>query len=239
VSNFNQQNKKPPNILSDYKYRLLSDPVQGARKRPTLELDFYKNNPRFIVRTQVDGDKDHGRIQAPMDADTMFAIMQSIEDMATGKLTERKEYQHWDYYFMNGKRSDDVVKKATTIIDRDEDGVMFIAVIAKDRPKIKFHFKYDMYTKLFINGVEASPEVASNDAAMSYKTRMVKIIPKLLVNNFVPYVPPNQNNGGNGGGYNNNNGGGNYGNNNDGGYNGNGGGGNQGASAPTDDDIPW
>jgi hypothetical protein len=231
-------NQKAPNMLSDFKMKLSAPPVNGANKAAAFQVGIYKNNPRFIVRTNVEGDKNYGKIEAPMDVFTFFAAMNTITEVANSEGETHYSIENHDYIYPGGKRSDSPVLVSTTHIGKEQDGRVYIAVTANNRPKVKFYFESPMYH--FIKGKDREAIPASKDSrayALAWVDAMSRLVPLIMKDEFVPYVPKNQRQGG-GSNWGGNNGGGNWGGSN-GGNNGGGNWGGNNNGGGDGDDIPF
>lgn len=226
-------NQGKQNALAEWKLKLVGERVNGGKKNPTLGIQVYKNNPRITVRTNVEGDKDYGKINAPMDSPTFFALMALIRQVADGPSGKRYSIDNKNFTFAMGKRSERPVVISTTFVGKNEEGVVYIAVVADGRPKIQFPFLSSSYHVMrTADGSELSKAEASVCYAKGYATMMENLVPHILANEF------EVNDFGNKGGGNNNRGGG-----NGGGYGGqqggSSGGGQGGAGGGDNDDIPW
>lgn len=220
---FQNRNMPKPNALGEWKLRLSADPVNGGQKRPSMSLSVSKNNPRLTVRTNVEGDKDYGKIVAAMDTPTFYSLMRELAKLATESGKTKRAVENHNYIFPGGKRSEKPVLVSTTMVGREEDGRIYIAVIANDRPKIKFYFSSPYFHHLIKeDGSKFSPAEDSASYCLSTIESWKALIPFVL---YHEYVEPDfnkrggggNNNGGGGNNWGGNSGGGNYGGNNSGG----------------------
>lgn len=249
------------NLLQEYKLRLVAEPLEGAmefngrRREPQLALSVYDNQPRFTVYTNVEGDKQNGRIEGNMDTFTFFAVMQALREVIAdpehpGFAVENKGH----FFSKENGRSEKPGVKSRTILGRNERGEIFMAVVANNRPKAQFIFKPTEY-HTFINkdGTPTALSKVSELFASGYVKLMEKAVVSVLQTDFISHEDIKARKeaakqsgggykGGGGGGYNRSNG------NNGGGYKG-GSQGNKGgynkpapAAAPAaefDDDFPF
>lgn len=251
------------NLLNEFKLRLVAEPLEGAmefggrRKEPQLAISVYDNQPRFTVYTNVQDDKQNGRIEGNMDSQTFFAVMQAIREVASdpshgGFAVENKGH----FFSKENGRSEKPGVKSRTVIGRNERGEIFIGVVANNRPKVQFIFKPSEY-HTFINkdGTPTSVATVSELYAKGYVKLMEKAVVAILDKEFISYEEIKARKEANrqgGGGYNKGgSGGGNYnrGNgNNSGGYNKNSSAGKGGYQKPApaaepaatyDDDFPF
>jgi hypothetical protein len=241
------QNRQPRkmNALSEYKLRLVGEPVNGAKRAPTLGFSVNKNNPQIDVRTNVEGDKDYGRISAKLDTPTLFTLLALLDQMADPSTPPNTKHQirNKAIRFINGRRSDPMLD-TTIIVGRDAEGVVFIGVTSweKERPIIKFPFRPSaMHELVDSTGAPVPLAKISEYCARGWANLVAQIIPTILINEYVE--PPPRDGAGAGGGGGNRGGGGGYGGggNRSGGGGGYGGGyvgGSSGGGSFPDDDLP-
>lgn len=237
------------NALKERKLKLQADPLDNAQQRngrsmaPSLTIAVVDNQPRFTVYTNVEGDKQNGKIEGNMDAYTFYAVMQVIRDIASNKFVDPETGKPADsalipnkgFFFdpQTKKRSESAVVKSKTIVGRDEHKRLFIGLAAKGRPFAKFIFgPSEFHAMEDKNGKPLSSELSSNFYGMAFANLLEKMVAQILVDEFVSQedldakreANKQQNRGGGGGGNNyqrGNGGGNNYqrGNNNGGGNN--------------------
>lgn len=139
-----EQQQRPPSPLTIFDVMsnwLFADPVQGAHKRPNIKIKPMGNVPRVIVKTNVEGDRNNGRIDFNTDLATFTAAMFTLKQLAEG--TAKQDCYNWDYTddFVAGKKLDKPMLLSTLQVARDKDtGRLYIAVIAHQRPRIQFFF---------------------------------------------------------------------------------------------------
>lgn len=250
--------KKKGNALAEYKLRLQADCLDnavvrnGVPQQPTLTVSVHDNQPRFTVYTNVEGDRQDGRIEGNMDANTFFAVMSAIKRFALdpnyngGKpvyITNK------GYFFGAEGKSDKPGVKSTTIVGLTSEGAVYIALVAKNRPNARFIFRpTEWHDMINSSGEPMSVAAVSSLYAEAYANMITNLVSEVLVDEYISWEEikerkaQNANNRGKGGG----NRGGGYSGGNRGGYSGNRGGGDGGQStggtAPKEDfdnDIPW
>lgn len=226
-----EQNNRPPitpNALDVMSTWMFAPPVHEGSKRPNLRVKVVGNVPRIVVKTNVDGDKNNGRIDFNTDTPTFSAMLSALSRLIRGEI-DKADFDYIDD-FVAGKKLDKKMTLATLKIGRTkEDGRIFMAVIGYERPKIQFVFGPSQYHNVKVNGEELSPKEISEYYAESFIRWAGELVMNLLVSEFNPdgknvaKAPnmQNQGQGGNGGGYNNRGGGGGYNNNRNSGGGGN------------------
>lgn len=249
ADNQNFRKPLPKTALTEYKLRLTAPKVEGAQRRPSLAFTVVKNNPRITVRTEVEGDKNKGVANAPMDGQTAYTlidILHNMKDLEPGKAIKIENKNHT---YTNGERSKDLVVISTTLVGRDEEGRCFIGLVAPGVTPVKFMFTPGFYhTFSYKDGSAPSEAEISLFCARGYARLMENLLANVMDTHYMEPEPRPQNGGGGygggnrGGGY----GGGNrnYGNKSSGGsgghQGGNSGGGNSGGDGwdGANDDFP-
>ena len=246
-----QPRKKTP--LENKKLNMSARNQDG--KFASLQWGLFANNPRITVYTNVESDQstNYGKISANMDTPAFFAFLnllrQAIEFVpgTNGQEEFKASIQNKNFIFPGGKRSEKPVVQSELFVGKDKEGVVWMGVMANDRPKIKFNFQLsDFHLLRHGTGETYSAAEASKVAADAYWTILSEMIAHMQVSHWEEPVAKEgggfggNRGGGGGGGY--NRGGGNGG---GGGYNrggGNGGGGNSGGGdfdSGGGDDLPF
>lgn len=222
-----QQNRAPldPNILDVMSNWLFTDPVPGASKRPNFRVKVIGNVPRITVKTNVENDKNNGKIDFNVDLPTWTTIVAMGMAMATGQ--DDSEGYTWDYKddFVAGKKLDREMIISSLQIGRDrESGRMYIAVMSgdKSRPRIQFWFGPSKYHDIrHRDGSPLAPKKLSEAFAVGFLKATASMVDQLLITTFNPDAKNvakagpqggggNSYQGGRGGNYGGNGGGNNY-----------------------------
>lgn len=214
---------RPRNVLDEFKLRMSCPPVQGGTRPGSLAVSLVKNQPHIDVYTNVPNDKNNGNIRAAMDMPTFYMLLELMENVVTLDPEQCYKVPNKNHTFFEGKRSDEPKLISTTIVGRDKDGVAFIAVVAKDRPYLKFNFLPTNYHAVIgLDGQQMSPRDTSTYMLKGWIEQYRNFMAACANTNYVEPPPredagtPKQSYGGGQGG---NSGGG-------GGWKGNSGGGN-------------
>lgn len=206
------------NALDEYKLRL-SGPVltdQGAKFPGALAVSVVKNQIHLDVYTNVPNDKNNGNIRAAMDHLSFGAFLELFDAVLKSPADTAYKIVNKNHTFFEGKRSEEPRVVSTTILGRDKEGVMFIALVAKDRPYLKFDFLGTSYHSIIgPDGQPLSKAEASNFFARGWRRTINNLTGGVAVAEYVAPEPKNKDGGGDGynGGNNNrqNNSGGNSG----------------------------
>lgn len=255
-----EENGNRGNLLSEFKLRLVSDPLEGAIQRngrslePQLTLSVRDNQPRFTLYTNVENDKNKGIIEGNMDSYTFYAVMAALRDVIADPSIPGFQIENKGFFFnRDGERSKEPGVKSRTVIGRNDNGEIFITLVANNRPKAPFIFKPTEYhSMLNRDGTPATLAKVSELYAKGYVRLMELAISRILGDEYISYQQikarkeaKRGGNGGGGGGYQRNNGKGGYGGYGNQNKGGNGGGGGyqrkeqSNESFGGDDDIPF
>lgn len=222
---------------------LYAPPVQGSSKRPSIRFNVRGNVPTVVVKTGVDGDENHGKIDFRTDLATFAAALHYAKNLANnvpGTPTKRVFIYQDD--FLAGKKMDKIVPLSKWEIGRAQDGRVYMAVLSTktSRPRIPFYFGPSKYHSIQNgDGSEITPTEMSEAYAIGFLVPAEAVVYNMMVSQFDENAKnvanPANFGGGNGGGNRPNGGNNNYSGNrggNGGGYNsgGNGGGGSGGGS---------
>lgn len=214
------------NALKERKLKLQADPLDNAQQRngrsmpPTLAVSVVDNQPRFTVYTNVEGDKQNGKIEGNMDSYTFYAVMEAIRRVARNEVNDSIVIPNKGFFFdpQTKKRSEQPIVKSKTVVGRDEQKRVFVGLAAKGRPFAKFIFgPSEFHAMEDGNGKLVTAEQSSSLWAVAFANILEKMVANVLVDEFVSQeeldakreANKQQNRGGGGGGYQRGNGGGN------------------------------
>lgn len=211
------QKPLPKTAFNEYKMRLKGPMQEGGKFPPNLSVSVIRNQPRIDVFTEVPNDKNNGKITAAMDALTFFALLEALKLVIDGEPDQQLKVPN-----MSGPPQNKFLA-STTLVGKDKEGRVYISVVAKERPMIKFVFSPSDYHPGMIrkDGVELDEAELSVIYARAWRRLMTELTPNVLDSYYEVPEPRNKgggggnfnkgsgyNKGGNGGGYNNGGGGG-------------------------------
>lgn len=226
--------------LDESKLKLQGPQIDGGKGRASLAVGLHNNQPRIDVYTNDPNDSknDNGRIRAAFDTPTFFVFLENLREVIESPGKTLRAIQNRGYSFRGGKRSEQPETLSTAICGKEDDGRIYIEIVAERRPRVKFYFLPSNWHFLMDQtGNKLEEAQVTKLYAKAWLNIMQRLIPHLLVTEYTE-PPPRDNNGGGGWkGNNNGGGGGNRGGGNDWA-------GNTGNSAPasnggTDDDFPF
>jgi len=202
------QRKQLP--LDDQRMKLYGTPVQGATKRPVLTFGyvtrkFVANMASITVKTQVPDDKNNGLIKAEIPMALMYSIRETINDMLTLQGAQEKIRGLYTDFLM-GKKMDAPVKAVSLIIGKEEDGRVYLALVSRNRPSIKFHIAPDdFFREVMKDGQEMNTAEYYSQYARGFMNMILGVYDNLTQSEFIGWSPNGD--GGNAGGGNQNGGG--------------------------------
>lgn len=233
MSNIPQVTLNAFSVMSTWLY---AQPVQGSTKRPSIRFNVRGNVPTVVVKTGVDGDENHGKIDFRTDLATFAAAIHYAKQLANNvpDIPQKRVFIYQDD-FLAGKKMDKVIALSKWEIGRAQDGRVYMAVLStkSSRPRIPFYFGPSKYHTIQNgDGSEITPKEMSEAYAIGFLVPAEAVVYNLMVHQFDENAknvanPANfgggngGNRGGNGGSYGGNRGGNSYGGNSGG----NGGGG--------------
>lgn len=138
------------NVFSVMSNWMFADPVEGGTKRPSMRIGVYGNVPRITVKTNVQNDINHGKIDFNMDLATFAVGMAYLQDLVEGKDVPSELKLEYQDDFVAGKKLDKIITLSTWVIGKAQDGRIYMAVISsqQSRPRIRFFFGPTKYHNL-------------------------------------------------------------------------------------------
>lgn len=195
--------------LDNKKLNLSTKCPSADGKISSLIWGIVNNNPRITVFTNDPNDtKDNGRISANLDLPVFFMFLEKFEECIASNVEVKYKLENSNYTFIGGKRSEKPVVVSELWFGKDKDGIMWISVMAANRPKIKFPFILsDFHHLQNADGTPVSASEVSMGVAKAYVNILRNMMLTLACDNYYEAPPRNNDNrrGGNGGGYNRNN----------------------------------
>lgn len=206
----------PPRVLSaldEIKLRLTAEPVNGGKGRPSLSVRVVKNNIRMTVYTNVEGDAGGGKIEAALDSVNFFVFLKYLDQAIRSKDKFRRNIQNKNFVWTAGKRADTPTLVSTIVIEKDEEGCVFISIINNLSTPVKFYFLPSSFHSYHGPDGQVNKAEETQVYASAWLELMSRLSAHVLAANFVPPEPRPE--GGYKGGQSNNyqGGGGNRGNN--------------------------
>lgn len=135
------------------KFQMFTPAPGNTGKRSRLTWSSYRGNPRVTIFTQVQDDTNKGIIFAPMNPETFLIFLELLEQVARNPAESKQKLECYTLIRLgedtNGKKSSEKVLVSDLYFGRDRDGLVWLSVVAENRPKIKFDFKISDFHKLY------------------------------------------------------------------------------------------
>ena len=206
----NEQYANPPqrtlSALDEMKLRLNAPPVNGGKRKPSLSVKTVKNNVHITVFTNVDGDKNNGKSNAAMDSVAFFMFFAALDNVINSPTPLKRVIPNKNFTYDNNQRSNEIKLISNTIIEKEEDGSVYIAVLNGQTTPVKFYFiPSDFHTLLDGSGQPVSRGELTQTYAKAWREIISKLTAHVLAENFVEPPPREPYGGGSYGGNSNGN----------------------------------
>jgi hypothetical protein len=198
-----QPTPRVKNALDNRKLSL-SAPTPGVQgKYSSLIWGLYSNNPRITVYTNDPNDSDksknYGKITAALDLPVFMMLMNMINQAIDSPADVKFRIENKNYIFPAGKRSDHPVVVSELHVGK-KDGVVWMSVTAKDRPRIQFKFHpSDFHAFQHGDGRPFTEAEASAIFARGYVRLLEEMMLHLAAENYTEPPPKDGGNSGGGG----------------------------------------
>lgn len=223
MADFRPTRKK--NALDNSKLRLSAPSPVAQGKYASLSVIFDNNNPRFVVYTGEESDRsnNYGKIEARLDLSVFSAFVVLLRNVAQPSTPNghKDKLDNLNFIYPGGKRSEAPVVVSELQVGKDkETGEIWMAVVAKDRPRIQFKFGPPPMHKNWVHGTGEPFSAGELSAifAQGYANLIERMVAHLAVTEWVdPAIARaekeakqggQRSGGGGGGGYNRSQGGG-------------------------------
>lgn len=121
-------------------------PTPGVEnKRAKLAWVVRDGFPRISVNSNNPSDKVNAPISAAMNPETFMAFLDELIKIANGPNSTKMQIECYTGLRGEGALPGDKVLASNLWFGKDDDGMVWISVTAKDRPQIKFEFQISDY----------------------------------------------------------------------------------------------
>jgi len=186
------------NALDNRKLNLNAPCPSAPGKVSSLIWSIVANNPRLVVYTNDPNDtKDYGKISANLDMPVFYTLLAMLDKVINTEGEIKYKLENKNFIFPGGKRSEKPVVTSEIWFGKDKDGLIWISVTARDRPKIKFVFTHSDYHHFQnADGTPVSQSDVSMYVAKGYLSILENMVASLAVANYVE-PPKREDTGGN------------------------------------------
>lgn len=115
----------------------------GDNKRARLVLGFRDGHPRLTVYTGLSGKE--GIVPFPADAATMVYFLNRLKEVASGERGTRYSIDSLSNVYENDKPTKQKRVVSTMYIGKSSEGIVYLSVLAENRPKVVFEIKPSEY----------------------------------------------------------------------------------------------
>lgn len=137
-----------PRIQELARFSMFADNGTGS-SRARLAWSIRDANPRISVYTNDPNDKtDYGIISAPLNPETFFMFVSLFEKACLSNAPVGYKIENYRGVYENDKLTDKKVHVSDLVFGKDNEGIMYLSVVANNRPKVKFVFTLSDYHKI-------------------------------------------------------------------------------------------
>ena len=210
MSEFAKPAERVKNALDTRKLHLSTRCPADNTKWSSFTWLIVASNPRLVVWTNDPGDagevNNYGKIVANFDIMSFTVFLQLLGEVIDHSGERKESIETYNYIFPRGVRSETPVLVSTLYFGKDKDGIIWVSLVAKNRPVIKFVFGENEFHH-YINGdgTPADKSKTSQRYARAYIKILYDVMEQLLVSTYVAPPPPENKQGGYKTTYNNNN----------------------------------
>lgn len=157
----------------------------------SLSQDNKGSYPRVTVFTsnakqEGTGVDYNSMISAQLSHISLYTLSSLLEEVVSTPSECKFQLQYYNNNYVNNVRTDEIGLQSTVVVGKDKDNLLYMAVIADGKKKIKFNFGFSDWHKILVNGESAmSPAEQSSRAANSY----VKLLENLYGEQLVADQP--------------------------------------------------
>lgn len=209
-------------LLKDFQLRMYTETDQRCveGRKPSLVLGSIANNPRFTVFTGIEADQHNnkGMIPGKIDAPVLYMFCELVGQAAQAQPGWRRGIKNFGQSRDNNGRRGEKMHESTLTVGKDDNGVVYIALLSQDRSRPNLQFFLDPHRRFQLMDEQGQPMSRNRTSALMaivMKHVMGITVAKHLNANYTPPDPSTWQNGGgnnygnrggNGGGYQNNRG---------------------------------
>lgn len=196
----------PKNVLDNPKLRIDGPKLEGGKRRSQLSFELFRNNPRIAIYYNDERSKP---TYARMEPESFFFFLDQLAEIAYGRRKTIKIRNKHNYDPQGNKLPQpDVVSQTVGGVDENT-GKVFISVVEKDKPLVKFFFETNYWYNVVDENNTPLPDGDLSKALCLSKVKFLKALYPVVMSST--YEHPQRPQGGNNFGGQKRQGGGNYG----------------------------
>lgn len=180
-----------PIIIDDKKFALYGKPTEGGRGAPKMQFGVFRGNPNVVVFTNDPADPEKKPIRAAMDPVIWGGFIELIHLAAAAEPNFQRR-------LVNRKGPpQQTFTDSLTIVGKDAEGVVYIAINKKGRPTKKIPILPGIYADLTDGeGNPISDAEKSVVFAKGFANTLNQIMLDLMRETYEPAQPPGAGGGG-------------------------------------------
>lgn len=178
-----QNDKKYPPILDCNRYTLFTENPGDPTKKSRLQWGISNSNPRISVFTN-DEEKNLAIIGTNVSPEIFLIILNMIKETALSEPGTKQKVE-----FIRTDRQDETVKyvSMTFFAGKDEKGIVWVSLIDKNKPKIKFNLKLWDFNKVYDKTGEPVSESKGSEMYALSLVEALKGVYAPLMGEFASY----------------------------------------------------
>ena len=167
--------------------------VDQQSRRPRLVFSFRDGNPRITVYT---GQKSpNGVISFPCDVPHMVTILNYIKDIASAEPSSKITVDSLTTKYVDNKPTNDTELVSTLHIGKSKEGIVYLSVIAENKPKMVFSIKP---SKFHVFRDAEKNVIPDNVISCKMATKIADLLLGLIANVVLQYTNERYDSSGNG-----------------------------------------
>ena len=177
--------------IFDFDKLSLSSTTGKAR----LRFGIYRNNPRVTVYTNEpdDAKNNYGMISAPLDPIAFNTMLELLQDLSNSPSAINVKYRidNMTLTQADGNAKREMKLVSNLFVGKDEEGVIWISIVADGRPKFKFEFGNFPFHRFYKpDGTQMTKSELSIVAARATVNFMRNVFSTYVTTKY-EHIPPN------------------------------------------------
>jgi hypothetical protein len=178
------------------KFQIFTETPGVPGKRSRLGYSSYRGNPRITVFTNVPNDSGKGVINAPMNPETFLVFLDLLEQIARNPAEDKYKIDCWTIIKApeGAERNTEKTLISELYFGRDKQGVIWMSVVAPNRPRIKFEYRISDFHKIFKGDGSPLNESESSTVQTLATIRALREVMMAHMGDIKPPYTPNGDN---------------------------------------------
>lgn len=158
--------------------------VEGKQSR--LAWCVRDGQPRITVYTNIPSDASnmYGILSANMNPETFFVFLDELEKIALGQSNVKRALTCYTSFRQENGSYGEKKLMSKLLFGKDENGMVWLSVVAENRPKIKFEIKFSDWHELLLEDGTSPPASELSVAQTLAICKAMRVIYARLVSEF-------------------------------------------------------